>query len=108
MSDYARIRLTTSLQALGRDAEDIGRVLECGGWRGLPGSHRFCPVARYLRTVMADATDAEVDTRIARVRTGDGASVTVDLPWAVAGFVAAFDAEAFPDLIVTTVDDIER
>ena len=104
MPDNAKLRLAMALQALGNNAEDVGHLLEYGGWRGLPRDLHACPVALYLRTVVNDVTDAEVSTTKARIHSSDGSTTTVDLPPAVAGFVIAFDAETFPRLIVTATD----
>ena len=101
----AEDRLSMILKALGSNAEDVARLLEYGGWRGLPNDLDSCPVALYLKTVVTDVTEAKVSTEVAKVRTADGALVVADLPPAVAGFVMAFDVGAFPTLITTLTDD---
>lgn len=101
----AERRLAMVLDALGETAEDVAHLLEFGGWRGVPYCRDACPVALYLRTVVADATDATVSSGYATIRTIDGEHVEVRLTSAVEGFVLAFDLGVYPLLIDTVTDD---
>ncbi|MEU4164877.1 hypothetical protein [Actinoplanes sp. NPDC026670] len=94
-----RQRAITALNALGDDAEKIGQTLFNGGWLGQPLDSGGCPIARYLTTVLPDVVGVAVGNDEVTVFPIDGPDVDVTLPLAVAGFVAAFDVDAFPELI---------
>ncbi len=102
---YAEHRVSVALQALGDNAEDVADLLRLGGWRGLPHSAIFCPIALYLRAAVTDVTDAAVGANQAAIQTTDGDHIEVQLTAAVAGFVLAFDIGAYPELVVTATDD---
>ena len=105
MPNNAQLRLAMILQALGDNAEDVAHLLQYGGWRGLPHDVNSCPIALYLRTVVTDVADAAVSSEQAKIHTADGTEIAVQLTPALAGFVLAFDLDAYPGLIATTSDN---
>lgn len=99
---------TAALANLGHDAVAVAETLFRHGYRGRRGDSDRCPVACYLRDLLAD------DPAVGRVRVGTGHVALdrpdvpkrpefVDLPLPVQRFVASFDHGAFDDLDVNAV-----
>jgi len=63
MRNNAQHRLAMVLKSLGDNAEDVASLLQYGGWRGQLRDANSCPVALYLRTVMAEVTEASVGSQ---------------------------------------------
>ncbi|HVC67170.1 MAG TPA: hypothetical protein VND44_06205 [Acidimicrobiales bacterium] len=110
MGDLRRIkkRAGALLDGLGRDPDEVAASLRDVGVQGVPRSNSSCAVALYASALL------ETDPRIRSVAVGpctlvltltrqDGARpggrLVVQLPKAVRGFVAGFDARAYPEVI---------
>ena len=110
MGDLRRIRKRAGalLDGLGRDPGEVAASLREVGVQGVPRSNSSCAVALYAGALL------EADPRIRSVAVGPctlvltlisgdgtrpGGSLVVQLPKAVRGFVAAFDARAYPEVI---------
>ena len=110
MGDLRRIkkRAGALLDGLGRDPDEVAASLRDVGVQGVPRSNSSCAVALYASALL------ETDPRIRSVAVGpctlvltltrqDGARpggrLVVQLPKAVRGFVAGFDAREYPEVI---------
>jgi len=110
MGDLRQIkkRAGSLLDGLGRNPEEVAASLREAGVQGVPRSNSSCAVALYTAVLM------QADRRIRSVAVGpctlvltltreDGARpggrLVVQLPKAVRGFVAGFDAEAYPEVV---------
>ncbi len=110
MGDLRQIkrRAGALLEGLGRDPDEVAASLRDVGVQGVPRSNSSCAVALYAAALL------EVDPRIRTVAVGPctlvltltrvdgtrpGGRLVVQLPKAVRGFVAGFDARAYPEVI---------
>ena len=92
------LHLLTALTVLGDTADQAAKVLELGGWTGVPGQATECPVARYLTDVVPGVTCAAVSEIAITVWAGDDLMETVT-PAGAAAFIDAFDDGRFPHLV---------
>ena len=116
MSDLRQIKKRAGdlLAGLGRDPDEVAASLRDAGVRGDPRSNTSCAVALYTAAVL------RTDPRIRSVAVGPctlvltldrpddarpGGKLTVQLPKAVRGFVAGFDAHAYPEVLRLSVPD---
>lgn len=97
-------QVTRALRSLGDNPEEIATHLQLGGWLGLRYDSGACPVARYLATVLPNATGAEVGRYDASIHFVYEPDVEADLPGAVTDFIVAFDEGTYPELIVQDTD----
>jgi len=110
MGDLRRIkkRAGALLDGLGRDPDEVAASLREVGVQGVPRSNSSCAVALFAGALL------EADPRIRSVAVGPctlvltltsadgtrpGGRLVVQLPKAVRGFVAAFDARAYPEVV---------
>jgi len=116
MGDLRQIkkRAGALLEGLGRTPDEVASALEQVGVQGVPRSNSSCAVALYADALL------RADPRIRSVAVGPctlvltltneggtrpGGRLVVQLPKAVRGFVAAFDAQAYPGVIRGTAPD---
>lgn len=116
MGDLRQIRKRAGalLDSLGRDPDEVAASLHEAGVQGVPRSNSSCAIALYTAALL------RADPRIRSVAVGpctmvltltrdDGArpggKLVVQLPKAVRGFVAGFDAQAYPEVIRGAVPD---
>ena len=116
MGDLRQIkkRAGALLDSLGRDPDEVAASLRAAGVQGVPRSNSSCAIAVYTAALL------RADPRIRSVAVGpctlvltltreDGArpggKLVVQLPKAVRGFVAGFDAQAYPEVIRGSVPD---
>jgi hypothetical protein len=116
MGDLRQIRKRAGalLDGLGRSPDEVAASLREAGVQGVPRSNSSCAIALYADALL------RADPRIRSVAVGpctlvltltreDGArpggKLVVQLPKAVRGFVAGFDAQAYPDVIRGAVPD---
>ena len=116
MGDLRQIRKRagTLLDGLGRNPDEVADSLRQAGVHGVPRSNSSCAIALFSAALL------QADPRIRSVAVGpctlvltlaarDGARpggrLTVQLPKAVRGFVAAFDAQRYPEVIRHSVPD---
>jgi len=99
--------LTAALKALGSTAAKVADTLARTGYSGQRGDEASCPIARYLRAAIPDATDAYVgvvnpqhdDSQRAGICLFDGTGwVDVALPSSAVAFIDAFDDGAYDEL----------
>ena len=116
MGDLRQIkkRAGALLDGLGSDPDEVAAALAEAGVQGVPRSNSSCAVALYAQAVL------RTDPRIRSVAVGpctlvltltreDGARpggrLVVQLPKPVRGFVAGFDARAYPEVVRGAVPD---
>ena len=116
MGDLRQIkkRAGALLEELGRTPDEVASALEEMGVQGVPRSNSSCAVALYADALL------RADPRIRTVAVGPctlvltltsedgtrpGGRLVVQLPKAVRGFVAGFDAQAYPGVIRGAVPD---
>ena len=116
MGDLRQIKKRAGdlLADLGRDPDEVAASLRDAGVRGDPRSNSSCAIALYTAAVL------RTDPRIRSVAVGPctlvltldrpddsrpGGRLTVQLPKAVRGFVAGFDAHAYPEVLRLTTPD---
>ena len=116
MSDLRQIkkRAGALLDGLGRSPDEVAHSLEEAGVQGVPRSNSSCAVALYTAALL------RADPRIRSVAVGPctlvltltredgvrpGGRLVVQLPKAVRGFVAGFDARAYPEVVRGAVPD---
>jgi hypothetical protein len=110
MGDLRQIkkRAGSLLEGLGRSPDEVAASLQEAGVQGVPRSNSSCAVALYTAALL------RADPRIRSVAVGPctlvltltrddgvrpGGRLVVQLPKAVRGFVAGFDARAYPDVV---------
>jgi len=110
MGDLRTIKKRTGalLEDLGRDPDEVAASLRAAGVQGDPRSNSSCAIALYAAALL------RTDPRIRSVSVGPctllltlarpdgsrpGGTLTVQLPKAVRGFVAGFDAQQYPEVI---------
>jgi len=110
MGDLRQIkkRAGALLDGLGRDPDEVADSLREVGVLGVPRSNSSCAIAVFTRALL------QADPRIRSVAVGPctlvltlaapdgtrpGGRLTVQLPKAVRGFVAGFDAQRYPEVI---------
>jgi hypothetical protein len=110
MSDRRQLKKQTRslLSGLGSTADEVAESLEADGVRGVPKNNRGCAVAVYLSALIGS------DPRVRSVKVGHcslfiemtsvergrpAGRLQVQLPKAVRHFVAAFDAQVYPDVV---------
>ena len=110
MGDLRQIkkRAGALLDGLGRTPDEVAAALQQVGVQGVPRSNSSCAIALYADALL------RADPRIRSVAVGpctlvltltreDGArpggKLVVQLPKAVRGFVAGFDAQDYPEVI---------
>jgi hypothetical protein len=98
---------TDLLTELGRTPDEVAASFEAAGVAGLPRSNRSCAVALYLSAVLGahprvrSVAVGHCSVAITLVSVPDqrpAGRLLVQLPKPVRQFVAAFDAEQYPDL----------
>jgi hypothetical protein len=107
MGDLRQIkkRVGALLDDLGRSPDEVASSLQAAGVQGVPRSNSSCAIALYAAALMK--TDPRIRSvavgpcslEVTLVRPEDarpGGRLSVQLPKAVRGFVAGFDAEAYP------------
>jgi len=116
MGDLRQIRKRAGdlLDGLGRDPDTVAASLRVAGVQGVPRSNSSCAIALYTTALL------RTDPRIRSVAVGPctlvltltsadgtrpGGRLVVQLPKAVRGFVAGFDARAYPEVIRGDVPD---
>lgn len=117
MGDLRQIKKRAGdlLADLGRDPDEVAASLRDAGVRGDPRSNSSCAIALYTAAVL------RTDPRIRSVAVGPctlvltldrpddsrpGGRLTVQLPKAVRGFVAGFDAHAYPEVLRLAAPDV--
>jgi hypothetical protein len=110
MGDLRQIkkRAGVLLDGLGRDPDEVADSLREVGVLGVPRSNSSCAIAVFTAALL------QTDPRIRSVAVGPctlvltlaapdgsrpGGRLTVQLPKAVRGFVAGFDAQRYPEVI---------
>ena len=110
MGDLRQIkkRAGALLDGLGRNPDEVADSLRQVGVLGVPRSNSSCAIAVFTRALL------QADPRIRSVAVGPctivltlaaqdgtrpGGRLIVQLPKAVRGFVAGFDAQRYPDVI---------
>ena len=110
MGDLRQIkkRAGALLDGLGRSPDEVAAYLHHAGVQGVPRSNSSCAVALYAAALLrADPRIRSVDvgpcTLVLTLTREDGARpggrLVVQLPKAVRGFVAGFDAQSYPEVI---------
>jgi hypothetical protein len=116
MSDLRQIkkRAGALLDSLGSSPDEVAQTLHEAGVQGDPRSNTSCAIALYTAAVMKG------DPRIRSVAVGPctlvltldrpdearpGGRLVVQLPKAVRGFVAGFDAHGYPEVLRLGVAD---
>ena len=110
MGDLRQIkkRAGALLDGLGRSPDEVAASLHHAGVQGVPRSNSSCAVALYAAALLrADPRIRSVDvgpcTLVLTLTREDGARpggrLVVQLPKAVRGFVAGFDAQSYPEVI---------
>jgi hypothetical protein len=109
MSHLRQIKKKTSglLAELGSTPDEVAATLETTGVQGIPRDNRSCAVALYLSALVG--TEPRIRsvtvghcslmiTLVAPVDARPAGRLWVQLPKAVRGFVAAFDARQYPEV----------
>jgi hypothetical protein len=110
LSHLRQIKRTTRglLAQLGESPDEVARTLLASGVHGVPRDNRSCAVALYLSALMgADPRIRSVTvghcslviTLVAPTDARPAGRLWVQLPKAVRGFVAEFDACHYPEVI---------
>ena len=115
MGDLRQIkkRAGSLLDGLGRSPDEVATSLREAGVQGVPRSNSSCAVALYTAALL------RADPRIRSVAVGPctlvltltrddarpGGRLVVQLPKAVRGFVAGFDAREYPEVVRGAVPD---
>jgi hypothetical protein len=110
VSDHRELRQQTRtlLTNLGRDRDEVAESLRAAGVLGRPRNNRSCAVARYLTVLLGS------DPRVRTVTVGPcsllidlatppngrpAGRLLVQLPKPVRRFIAAFDAQEYPEVV---------
>jgi hypothetical protein len=110
LSHLRQIKRTTRglLAQLGESPDEVARSLHASGVHGVPRDNRSCAIALYLSALMgADPRIRSVTvghcslviTLVAPTDARPAGRLWVQLPKAVRGFVAEFDACHYPEVI---------
>jgi hypothetical protein len=109
MGDLRQIkkRAGALLDGLGRDPDQVADSLLQAGVQGVPRSNSSCAIALYTAALLrADPRIRSVAVgpctlvlSLAKEDTRPGGTLVVQLPKAVRGFVAGFDAQQYPGVI---------
>ena len=109
------LRITTALNALGANPDDVADTLLAGGWTGLREDGLNCPISNYLTAVLPDIEAASVTFDRVKAFTVNADTLEIPLPRAASRFVDDFDGGAYDDLaaVITrhdgeVIDDLER
>ncbi len=107
-------RKTTGLLAeLGSTPDEVARTLESTGVQGVPRDNHSCAVALYLSALVGSEPCIRsvsvghcslMISLVAPVDDRPAGRLSVQLPKAVRGFVAAFDARQYPEVTRNVVD----
>lgn len=94
-----------AMARLPQTEEEIKEMLSSIGIKGIPQSSDSCPIANYLKKVVhEDDFHCFIVSKhvLLVVYPGDGrcGGFRMPLPFAVANFVASFDAGRYPELVV--------
>lgn len=109
MSHLRQIKRKTSglLAELGSTPDEVARTLESTGVQGVPRDNRSCAVALYLSALVGSEPGIRsvavgpcslMITLVTPVDARPAGRLQVQLPKAVRGFVAAFDARHYPEV----------
>jgi len=116
LSHLRQIKRKTSglLAELGSTPDEVARTLESTGVQGVPRDNHSCAVALYLSALVGSEPRIRsvavghcslMITLVAPVDARPAGRLRVQLPKAVRGFVAEFDAHHYPEVtrdVVTT------